>query len=92
MARRSSRPGQVERAPRLRTKSRSAPVTEDVLGRFSDALSLLSVAQCSLASKELRGTGDEEVALRHALGALREVYTDLDRAAISVPPGPGDSR
>jgi hypothetical protein len=60
------------------------PDLNTLLGEFSDALSLLAVAHGSLASKELRGTGDEEVAIRHALGALKGIYRDLDRASGSL--------
>jgi hypothetical protein len=58
-------------------QARRASVSDPLAG-FSDALSLLAVAHGSLAAKELAGTGDEEVALRHALEALRTVYSDLD--------------
>lgn len=52
----------------------------DILGRFSDAL-LLIVTHRFLSSKELHGTGDEEVAIRYAIDALRNVYNDLDLAS-----------
>lgn len=56
----------------------------ELLGRFSDALSLLAVAHGSLSAKEFSGTGDEEVAIRHALAALKGIYSELDRASISI--------
>ena len=79
------------RAPDARPHQARRPMapspTDDALARFSDALSLLAVAHGSLAAKEIAGTGDEEVALRHALEALRAVYIDLDR-----PTSPGRHR
>jgi hypothetical protein len=59
-------------------KSLDTPSATDTLARFSDAVSLLAVAHNSLSAKEISGTGDEEVAIRHALDALKSVYTDLD--------------
>jgi hypothetical protein len=61
------------------------PSPSDPLSRFSDALSLLAVAHSSLSAKELGGTGDEEVAIRHALDALKGIYCDLDRASTLAP-------
>ena len=45
---------------------------------------VIAVAQCSLASKELRGAGDEVVALRYALSLLRAAYSGLDLASGSA--------
>lgn len=59
---------------------RSTPSLPDALARFSDALSLLAVAHTSLTSKELAGTGDEGVAIHHALDTLKRVYAELDRS------------
>jgi hypothetical protein len=55
----------------------------ETLGRFSDALSLLNVAQNSLSAKEIAGTGDELVTIRHASHVLKRVYDDLDRPVTS---------
>ncbi len=71
------------RAVRALSAARLASPTADPLARFSDALSLLAVAHGSLSAKELSGTGDEEVAIRYALTALKSVYSDLDRASSS---------
>lgn len=65
---------------------RAAQSPGDLLGRFSDALSILAVAQGSLAAKEISGTGDEEVVLRQALCALRTIYSEFDRASRLVAP------
>lgn len=50
----------------------------ELLAQFSDSIALLSVAHASLASKEIAGTGEEEVALRHVLARLRAVYSGYD--------------
>ncbi len=56
------------------------PDLSSILGDFSDAISVVTVVQRSLAAQELAGAGDEEVTLRHALILLRTVYDRLDRA------------
>ena len=81
MARRRARPGRIEHVQRDRCESPSAPKKDDFLSLFSDALSVIAVAQWSLASKELRGTGDEVVALRYALSLLQAAYSGLDLAS-----------
>ena len=81
MARRRPEPGRIERAQCDRHESRGASTTDDCLALFSDALSVIAVAQCSLASKELLGTGDEVVALHYALSLLRAAYSGLDLAS-----------
>ena len=81
MARRRARPGRIEPVRRARRDSPSAPKEDHFLGLFSDALSVIAVAQWSLASKELRGTGDEVVALRYALSLLQAAYSGLDLAS-----------
>ncbi|MGH2449508.1 MAG: hypothetical protein ACRDFS_13020 [Chloroflexota bacterium] len=73
----------VEKPPAPEAEVASAALM-DILGDFSNALSLLAVAHGSLSAKELGGTGDEEVAIHHALDALKAVYSDLDRVAASV--------
>ena len=81
MARQRPESGRIERAQCDRDGSRGASATDDGLGLFSDALAVIAVAQCSLASKELLGTGDEVVALRYALSLLRAAYSGLDLAS-----------
>ena len=78
MARRRPEPGRIERAQCDRIEARGVSATDDGLGLFSDALAVIAVVQCSLASKELLGTGDEVVALRYALSLLRAAYSGLD--------------
>ncbi|MGH8150642.1 MAG: hypothetical protein ACRETB_11800 [Steroidobacteraceae bacterium] len=57
----------------------------DLLGRFSDALSLISVVQRSLAAQESARIGDEEVALGRAIDELKAVYNELDASAATLP-------
>jgi hypothetical protein len=88
---RRARGGSAKRgAPRTkRSKRRSAPDAPDVpaiLGRFSDALSLLAVVQRSLSLQELSGVGDEEITLRRAIEELKAVYDELDSAAPRLRP------
>lgn len=87
MASQKPRSGRFGRSRRGAKGARAAPATADVLGRFSDALSLLSVAQNSLSAKEISGSGDVVVALRHAADALQCVYDELDK-----PPGSPGTR
>jgi hypothetical protein len=58
-----------------------APDLHAILGRFSDALSMIAVVYRSLSAQESAGAGDEEVALRHAIDELKAVYNELDAAA-----------
>lgn len=58
-----------------------------ILGRFSDALSMIAVVHRSLAAQESAGAGDEEVALRHAIDELKAVYNELDAAAALIRSG-----
>jgi hypothetical protein len=84
MADRGPRPGRIEQSRRRAAGTRVSPQTAaDILGRFSDALSLLKVAQNSLSAKEIPGTGDELVAIRHASQVFEDVYTDLDHPVSS---------
>ncbi|GEM_PF-2770095 len=57
-----------------------APDMTEVLGRFSDALSLLAVVQRSLSMQEFSGIGDEELTLRRAIDDLKSVYDEIDSA------------
>jgi hypothetical protein len=58
----------------------SHPDLTTLLGDLSDAISVVTVVDRSLAGQELTGAGDEEVTLRHTLALLRSVYDRLDRA------------
>ena len=50
------------------------------LGALSDAISLVTVVHRAIAAREDDGVGDEELALRHALGLLRAAYDGIDLA------------
>lgn len=78
MADQRPRTSRIRRSARRSTGARHCPEPADVLGRFSDALSLLNVAQNSLSAKEIPGSSDEVVAIRCACDALKCVYNDLD--------------
>jgi len=74
--------GRLDRLRRSRTTSTAHARTTlfTLLGDLSDAISLVTVVHRSLAAQEAAGAGDEEVALRHALGLLRATYSGLDMA------------
>jgi hypothetical protein len=57
---------------------RFPPELIPILGRFSDALAVVTVVHRSLAGGEVAGA--EESALRTALGMLSAVYNELDAA------------
>lgn len=83
--------GHGPRTPPLVTAEPAADKAVDLtelLGHFSDSIALLSVTHVSLASKELAGTGDEEVALRHVLKGLKSVYNGFDVSLSLVTPSP----
>ncbi len=63
------------------THAHGVPDLQAILGRFSDALSMIAVVYRSLSAQESSGAGDEEVALRHAIDELKAVYNELDAAA-----------
>ena len=50
-----------------------------LLGELSDAISVVTVVQRSLAALEIAAVGDEETTLRYALTLLRTTYSTLDR-------------
>lgn len=58
-----------------------------LLGDLSDAISVVTVVHQSLAAKEKASVGDEEVALRHALGLLRAAYSARDQASCRMADG-----
>lgn len=82
--RRSHRPSTRRATARAAAPAGSSTVADThavLLGRFSDAISLLTVVHEALAAKELRGVGDHEVALRIGLDGLRVVYDEFDAAS-----------
>lgn len=60
------------------SRPRALPDLDDLLGRFSDALSLATVVRRSLSTQESAPIADEEVALARAIEALKAVYNELD--------------
>jgi len=78
----SGRAGRAQRKPRISAPQAGSNL-HDLLGRFSDALSLIAVVQRSLSSQESARIGDEEVALGRAIDELKAVYNELD-ASTSV--------
>ncbi len=87
MATQMPRSGRSGRSRRRAKGARPPPDAAGAFGRFSDALSLLSVAQSSLSAKEIPGTGDEVVAIRYAADALKCIYNELDGAPRSPATG-----
>jgi hypothetical protein len=80
---RRARAGAMKRGTRRAAKSakQSAadlPDLSSILGRFSDALSVLAVVQRSLSLHEFAGVGDEEITLRRVIDELKAVYDDID--------------
>lgn len=71
--------GRARRSRRCAEGARPSLEAAGVLGRFSDALSLLNVAQNSLCAKEISGTGDEVVAIRYASDTLKRIYDEMDQ-------------
>ncbi len=76
--RRRQKPGPRE------ARAHDGPDLQDILGRFSDALSMIAVVCRSLSARESAGIGDEEVALRHAIDELKAVYNELDAAVVLI--------
>jgi hypothetical protein len=74
------------------SKARSSPTDFDaLLGRFSDALSILATATRALGTTQgdVRPDPDHDISediltLEHGLSALRAVYNDLDVAIREV--------
>ena len=56
-----------------------------LLGELSDAISVVTVVQRSLAALEIAAVGDEEAALRYALTSLRTAHSALDMASFRLP-------
>ncbi len=85
-ARRSRRAGAEGSQTTARGAARrnDGPDLQGILGRFSDALSLIAVVHRSLCARESAGTGDEELALGRAVDELKAVYNELDAAAVLI--------
>jgi len=79
MADQSPRSGRIGRSRRYVEGAWPSREGADALGRFPDALSLLSVAQSSPSAKKIPGTSDDVVATRYASDALKRIYNELDR-------------
>jgi hypothetical protein len=75
------------RSPSRAARTHDTPDLQNILGRFSDALSMMAVVQRSLSARESDGIGDEEVALRHAIEELKAVYNELDAASVLIRSG-----
>ena len=87
MADRRPRSGRIRRSRRRAEGARPPQEAAGVLGRFSDALSLLNVAQDALSAKEISGTADELVAIRCASDDLKRIYNEIDRPPKSTGKG-----
>lgn len=74
----------LQKRARPAPSAHAGPDLQAILGRFSDALSMIAVIRRSLAARESAGIGDEEVALRHAIEELQAVYNELDAAAALI--------
>lgn len=70
--------------PRRRTLAPKPPDLHSLLGRFCDALALVTVAVRSLEARERRGTEQEALVLRVGLNALDAVYGELDAASAAL--------
>jgi hypothetical protein len=57
---------------------------ENVMERFSQAISLVRVYHSSLAGKEHKDFGDEEEVLRQAVELLRLAYNELDMTVLHM--------
>ncbi len=75
---------QRHKPERRETRAHDRPDLQGILGRFSDALSMIAVVCRSLSARESSGIGDEEVALRHAIDELKAVYNELDAAVVLI--------
>jgi hypothetical protein len=61
-----------------------SPGLWEILGRFDQALSLVTVCHQSLAAKEGADIGDEEEVLRQGIRMLKDVHRELDCDAMRV--------
>jgi hypothetical protein len=70
-----------------KSASRANPVASklwEIMGRFSQALSLVIVCHRSLAAQASADVGDEEETLRQAIRLLKNVYNEVDLASIAT--------
>ena len=56
-----------------------------IMGRFTQALSLVIVCHRSLAGQSSADVGDEEETLRQAIRLLKNVYNEIDLASMAMP-------
>ena len=87
--RKASRPSKSLRRGRKRSKWPSAANPEssefwEILGRFDQAISLVTVCHQSLAAKECTDVGDEEEVLGQSIRLLKQVHSDLDRSTARI--------
>lgn len=70
-----------------KTASSTKPTPPDLLaimGRFTQALSLVIVCHRALAAQPAAGVGDEEETLRRAIRLLKDVYNEIDLASAAM--------
>ena len=77
-----SRTFRMSSAVPRRRKPTVEPALDALLGRLSDAISMIRVSHRSLNASDL--FGDEEFVLRTGLAALDALYSELDLAIIAV--------
>lgn len=68
--------------------SRENPVETkllEIMGRFTEALSLIIVCHRSLAAQSSADVGDEEETLRQSIRLLKNVYNEIDLASMAMP-------
>jgi hypothetical protein len=56
----------------------------EIMGQFSQALSLVIVCHRSLEAQPSAGVGDEEETLRRAIRLLKDVYNEIDRVSFAT--------
>jgi hypothetical protein len=56
----------------------------EIMGRFTQALSLVIVCHRSLAAQSSADVGDEEETLRQAIRLLKNVYNEIDLASMAT--------
>ena len=81
-ARRHSNRSERPRKTRAKSAANAQAILCARLGALSDAISLVTVVHRAIAAREDDGVGDEELALRHALGLLRAAYDGFDLAFV----------
>lgn len=78
--RREVYPAEVRAFP-CTVPAKAGPDLDALLHRLGQSIALVAVAQRSLESQELVGTGQEAAVLEAGIAVLNEVYNDLDAAA-----------